>query len=193
MNYLNWYCVQVAAGCEKKARADLLARREVLGDRFIKEVEVPEASKLIFAKSGKRRVTRTKLLPGYIIVQVMKEKVENEDGTFSEVFPAFTQETINASARVLGFANCDKKKPIPMRPSEVKNIFDRVDDTHLEVKTNVEVDFQEGDIIDVVSGPFSGYKAEVVAIQGGKIKGQLDMFGRCVPAEFTVDQVFKPA
>ena len=32
MDYRNWYCVQVAAGCENKAKADLLARRAVLGD-----------------------------------------------------------------------------------------------------------------------------------------------------------------
>ena len=30
MNYKNWYCVMVASGCEKKAQADLLARRAVL-------------------------------------------------------------------------------------------------------------------------------------------------------------------
>ena len=65
------------------------------------------------------------------------------------------------------------------------------DDAHLEVKQNVTYNYQEGDILDVVSGPFSGYKAEVVGIQGEKLKVQLDMFGRSVPAELTLDQVYK--
>jgi transcriptional antiterminator NusG len=191
MDYRDWYCVQVAAGCEKKARASLLARKDELNDVFIKEVEVPESSKLVVNKAGKRRVSRSKLLPGYIIVQVRKDRIEQEDGTFNEVFPAYTQEIINGTFRVLGFANMDKKLPLPMRAKEVKNIFDRVDDTHLEVKTNVELSFEEGDIVDVMSGPFAGYKAEVVSLQGDKVLGQLDMFGRVVPAEFSKAQLYK--
>ena len=30
MDFRNWYCVQVASGCENKSRADLMARKEVL-------------------------------------------------------------------------------------------------------------------------------------------------------------------
>ena len=190
MKLTNWYCVHVAAGCEKKARADLLARREVLGDRFITAVEVPEETYMSVTKS-KRVARKRKLLPGYIIVQVEKEKVEYEDGTMEMVFPAFTQETINDTYNVIAFANMNKKKPLPMRAKEVKNLFDRVDGSHTEVKQNQTTDYQEGDILDVVSGPFTGYKCEVIGLQGGKILGQLDMFGRQVPAEFTSEQVYK--
>ena len=43
----------------------------------------------------------------------------------------------------------------------------------------------------MVAGPFAGFKAEVVSVQGDKIKCQLDMFGRVTPAELTKDQVYK--
>lgn len=191
MDYKNWYCVQVAAGCEKKARADLLARRATLDDRFIQDVEVPVASTMKFTKDGKRRVVKQNLLPGYILVQVKQERIEDELGNVEHVFPAFTQETINDTFNVLGFAGMNKKKPRMMKPHEVKNIFDRVDDTHIEVKQNVLNDYVEGDILDVIDGPFAGYKCEVVSLQGNKILGQLDMFGRVVPAEFTKEQVYK--
>ena len=36
-------------------------------------------------------------------------------------------------------------------------MFDMCDDAHLEVKQNIEVDYQEGDLLDVISGPFAGY------------------------------------
>ena len=52
-------------------------------------------------------------------------------------------------------------------------------------------DFIEGDILDVIDGPFTGYKCEVVDVQGDKIRVQLDMFGRVVPAELTKQQVYK--
>jgi len=191
MDYKNWYCVQVASGCEKKAKADLLARKAILDDRFIQGVEVPESTEMKVDKSGKRRIVKTKVLPGYILVQVLQERFEDELGNVHHEFPAFTQETINKTFNVLGFAGLNKKKPRPMKPHEIKSVFDRVDDTHLEVKQNDRDDYEVGDILDVVSGPFSGYKCEVVNIQGTKILGQIDMFGREVPAEFTKEQVYK--
>ena len=142
-------------------------------------------------KAGKRRVVKTKVLPGYILVQVLRERVEDELGNVKHIFPAFTQETIKDTANVLGFAGANKNKPRMMKPAEIELLFNRVDDTHLEVKQNVVNDYQEGDILEVVSGPFTGYKCEVANVQGTKILGQLDMFGRQVPAEFTKDQVYK--
>jgi len=191
MNYRDWYCVQVAAGCENKSRADLMARKEVLQDPYIKDVESPEVTELVTDKGGRRRMVKKKILPGYILVQVMKESVENEDGTTTKVFPAFSQETIRYTANVIGFAGANKNKPRMMKPFEVENVFKIVDEAHLEVKQNVMVDYQEGDILDVVSGPFIGQKMEVTGLQGDKIIGQLDMFGRITPAEFSKDQVYK--
>ena len=136
---------------------------------------------------------KKKLLPGYILVQVAKENVEQMDGTFKKVFPPTSQETIRYTANVLGFAGSNKNKPRMMKPHEVENIFNLVDDTHLEVKSNVLTDYQEGDILDVVSGPFTGHKCEVYSLQGDKIKCQLDMFGRIIPVELTKDQVYKPS
>ena len=191
MNYRNWYCVQVASGCENKSRADLMARKEVLSDRNILNVETPEVTELVIDKGGKRRTVKRKILPGYILVQVEKESIENEDGSTTKIFPPVSQETIRYTANVIGFAGSNKNKPYMMRPSEVKNIFDRVDDSHLEVKRNVETEYHEGDILDVIAGPFTGFKAEVVSVQGDKIKCQLDMFGRITPAELTKDQLYK--
>ena len=191
MDFRNWYCVHVAAGCENKARADLMARKELIGDRFIKNVDCPEVTEMKIDKSGKRRTMKRKILPGYIIVQVEKESVEDEEGIITKVFPTVSQDVIMSTFNVLGFAGSNKIKPRMMKPKEVENVFNLVDDTHLEVKQNVMTKYQEGDILDVVSGPFAGYKMEVSSLQGDKILGQLDMFGRIVPAEFTKDQVYK--
>ena len=68
MDYRNWYCVMVASGCEAKARADLMARKGVVGDRYITEVMVPESTELVFDKAGKRKVVKNKILPGYILL-----------------------------------------------------------------------------------------------------------------------------
>lgn len=191
MDYRNWYCVQVASQCEKKAKADLLARKTVLEDRFIQNVEVPETTEMTFDKKGNRKARKSIVLPGYILVQVLQDTVEGDDGQEVKVFPAFTQETIRATFNVIGFAGANKNKPRAMRPSEVKNVFSKVDSTHEEVKQNVQVDYNIGDVLDVISGAFSGSKVEVLGVQGSKIQGQVSMFGRTVPAEFTTDQLHK--
>lgn len=191
MNYTDWYCVQVASNCEAKAKADLLARRSVLDDRAILEVEVPQKAELTVNKKGERKAVKTKVLPGYILVRIAKRTVEHEDGTTTRIFPPETRDTIMATFNVIGFAGSDRKVPRMMRPREVQHIFDMVDETHLEVKQNVQVDYAVGDIIDVISGPFVGNKTEVVAIQGSKILGSIDIFGRTVSAEFTTSQVYK--
>ena len=154
-------------------------------------MESPETTEMVVDKAGRRKTVKRKLLPGYILVQVAKESVEDAEGNIKKVFPPTSQETIRYTSNVLGFAGSNKNKPRMMKQDEVRNIFNRVDDTHLEVKQNVLTDYQEGDILDVVAGPFTGYKAEVTGVQGGKIKVQLDMFGRLIPAELTKDQVYK--
>ena len=125
-------------------------------------------------------------------MQVQKEVIENEDGTVTKCFPAFTQKTIRDTFNVLGFAGADKNKPRQMRPSEVKALFARVDDTHLEVKQNVQVDYNVGDVLDVIAGPFAGQQVTVSALQGSKVVGQINLLGRIIPAEFSTNQVYRP-
>ena len=92
---------------------------------------------------------------------------------------------------IKGFINCDKKHPIAFSPKEIKKMFDMCDDAHLEVKQNLQSDYVEGDILEVITGPFKGYNMEVSSVQGDKVLGHIDMFGRVVPAEFTKFQLYK--
>lgn len=191
MNYNNWYAVSIQTNKEKATAAQLLTRKAVLLDTYLEEVTYLQRKEIDVAKNGKRKVKNKILMPGYLLVKVKPEVVENEDGTKSKVFPTSTFDLITQTAGVKFFVNCDKKNPIPMRVKEIKKMFDMCDDAHLEVKQNLQSDYVEGDILDVVDGPFEGYKVEVVSFQGDKILGQLDMFGRTVPAEFTKSQVYK--
>ena len=130
-------------------------------------------------------------MSGYLLVKVRPEVVEDEEGNVSKIFPPDTFDLILGTPGIKFFVNCDKDKPIPFRPKEIKKLFDLCDEAHLEVKQNIQNDYQEGDMLEVVSGPFAGYKCEVVSVSGQKIFGQLDMFGRTIPAEFTMEQVYK--
>jgi len=191
MDYKNWYGLSINMNKERSCKEQLLARKAKFQDTFITDVEYLQHKELVVEKGGQRKVKNKLLMSGYLLVQVKPQVIENEDGTISKVFPPDTYDLILGTPGIKFFINMDKKNPRAFRPSEIKKMFDMCDEAHLEVKQNVMTDYQEGDILDVVAGPFKGQKCEVVNIQGNKILGQLDMFGRIVPAEFTKDQVYK--
>jgi len=176
---------------ERSCREQLLARKGVFQDTNLLNVEYLQRKEMVIDKGGRRKVKNKLLMSGYLLVQVKPEVVEYEDGSFTERFPGDTFDMILGTPGIKFFVNCEKEKPIAFRPREIKKMFDMCDDAHLEVKQNIQFDYQPGDILDVVSGPFAGYKAEVISVQGEKIKCQLDMFGRTVPAEITKEQVYK--
>ena len=191
MNYNNWYGLSINMNKERSCKEQLLARKTKFQDTYITDVEYLRRKELVVEKSGQRKVKNKLLMSGYLLVQVKPQVIENEDGSTSKVFPPDTYDLILGTPGIKFFINMDKKNPRAFRPSEIKKMFEMCDEAHLEVKQNVMTDYQEGDILDVVSGPFTGYKAEVVSLQGDKIKCQLDMFGRSVPAELTKNQVYK--
>ena len=191
MDYKNWYALSININKERSAKSELLARKSALMDPNIEDVEYLERKEIVIEKSGKRVVKNRLLMSGYLLVKVKPMLVEDETGAQTSIFPPDTFDLILGTPGIKHFVNCDKDKPIPFRPREIKKLFDLCDEAHLEVKQNIGADYQEGDILDVVSGPFAGFKCEVTAIQGSKVLGQLDMFGRTVPAEFTFEQVYK--
>ena len=191
MDYNNWYALSINMNKEKATKSELLARKAVFNDTFLEDVEYLQRKEIVIEKSGKRKVKNALLMSGYLLVKVKQQEVEDEEGNKTYIFPPDTFDLIVGTPGIKFFVNCEKEKPIAFRPREIKKLFDMCDDAHLEVKQNLQNDFQEGDILDVVDGPFTGYKCEVVSVQGQKILGQLDMFGRQVPAEFSFDQVYK--
>ncbi len=191
MDYSNWYALSINTNKERSCKEQLLARKAKFLDTNILDVEYLQRKEIVIDKGGRRKVKNKLLMSGYLLVQVKPEMVEDLDGRMVKVFPGDTFDLILGTPGIKFFANCRKEKPIAFRPSEIKKLFDMCDDAHLEVKHNMQADFYEGDILDVVSGPFKGYKVEVASVQGDKILGQLDMFGRSVPAEFTKQQVYK--
>lgn len=191
MDYKNWYALSINMNKEKATKAELLARKDVFKDTHLEDVEYLQRKEIVVDKGGRRKVKNALLMSGYLLVKVKPQEVEDEEGNKSLIFPPDTFDLILGTPGIKFFVNCEKDHPIPFRPREIKKLFDMCDDAHLEVKMNLQNDYQEGDILDVVDGPFKGFKCEVVSVQGQKIKGQLDMFGRVVPAELTLDQVYK--
>ncbi len=191
MDYRNWYALSINMNKERSCKEQLLARKVKFLDTNILNVEYLKRKELVIEKSGKRKVKNKLLMSGYLLVQVKPELVEDINGNTDKVFPADTFNLILGTPGIKFFVNMNKEKPIAMRPGEIKKMFDICDESFIEVKQNIMVDYQPGDTLEVIAGPFKGYSCEVQAVQGDKILGHLEMFGRVVPAEFTTEQVYK--
>lgn len=191
MKYNNWYAIQTAALCEAKVRRDILARRTQLGDTHITDVEVPESTEMEITAVGKQKIKKVKIVPGYVFIRVTPE-TSQEDGQEPTIgFPTLSHDIIMSTPNVLGFAGPNRKKPYSMGSDEIQRLFKLVDNSHLEVKTNVLSNYSVGDTVDIVSGPFAGSSVIIDAIQSDKIITTIDICGRLSRLELNVEQVYK--
>jgi transcriptional antiterminator NusG len=169
-----WYVVHAYSGHEDKVKKNLEKRIESMDMHdLILEVLVPMEDE-IEIKDGKRRHVQKRIFPGYIMVKmVMTDEswyvVRNTPGVTSFV----------------GSGN----KPVPLAEKEVKGILKQMK----QEAPKVRVEFQVGENVRVVDGPFTDFMGKVDEINPdrGKLKVLVNMFGRETPVELDLLQVEK--
>ncbi len=169
-----WYSLRVISGKEKKAKDTILYEAEEAElQEFIGEILVPSEN-VVEMRDGKKRVRNKVFFPGYILINISLTKevrylIENVPGVISFVGP--------------------KGEPIPVREVEMKRILGEV-----EGKEGREVmahQFQIGDPIKVVDGPFLDFSGFVEEVNDDKqkVKVTVSIFGRPTPVELDFLQV----
>jgi transcriptional antiterminator NusG len=173
-NNNKWYILQCYSGQEYKvqSRIEKLIETKKLKKKITK-VLIPEES-TIEIKDNKRLEKNTKIYPGYIFVEM-----ESDESVWFEL------RKITGVAKFIG----SKSKPTPITENEVLGILNKVG----EKTKKIEVDFEKGDVIKVVGGPFRGYTGNISEINAekGKLKAMLSVFGRETPVELDFNQVEK--
>jgi len=165
LNYSNWYALSINMNKERSCKEQLLARKALFKDTNLLEVEYLQRKEIAFDKGGRKKVKNKLLMSGYLLVQVKPEMDEDENGKVIKKFPGDTFNLILGTPGIKFFVNCEQKKPIAFRPREIKNLFDLCDDAHLENLINNDPDYNEGDVLEVIQGPFKGYDVEVISDQ----------------------------
>ena len=169
-----WYILQCYSSQEYKvlARLTMIIEHEKLQDKIFR-ILVPE-EETIEIKDNKRLEKTTKIYPGYVFIQA----IMNEDLWFS------VRKIVGVS-KFIG----TKNKPTPVREEEILRILRKIG----EKTKKIEVDFETGEIIKVIGGPFRGYSGPISEINGerGKLKALISIFGRETPVELDFDQVEK--
>jgi transcriptional antiterminator NusG len=171
-----WYVVHTYSGFENRAKKSLEERikREKLEEKF-GEVLIPTEN-VIEVVRGEKRTTKRKFFPGYILVQM-----ELDDQTWH---------LVKSTPKVTGFVGGTKNPPaIP--DDEVERLTKQISEGVLKPKPRHQ--FEEGETVRVVGGPFSNFNGIVEEVQPEKQKLRVlvSIFGRATPVELDFMQVEK--
>ena len=186
----DWYVVHSYAGYENKVKANLETRIQTLDvEDYIFQVEVP-TEEVTEIKNGQRKQVQRKVLPGYILV-----RMDLNDQSWGAV---------RNTPGVTGFVGATSK-PSPLTHDDViKFLLPRVEAKQAggtgksdvasgPGKSSVEVDFEVGESVTVMDGPFATLPATIneVNIDAQKLKVLVSIFGRETPVELAFSQVSK--
>ena len=176
---MEWYILKVQVNRETSICAALQRRVKMAGyEPYFGDILVPTEDVREFTKSGKQRIVKRKLYPGYIVVKM----AINDDTWF------LVRETPG-----IGDFTGAAGKPAPLSADEIKRIIETTrppeDEESEEPKTAIK--FNVGDRVRVKEGYFQNYEGEVSNIdeRNGRVTVMINIFGRPNPVELDHWQV----
>lgn len=169
-----WYTIHTYSGYEERVKKNLEQRVKFMDSGTeIFQVIIPTEEE-VEIKGGQKRSIQRKILPGYILVEMIMN-----DRTW-----AIARNTPG----VTGFVGSGGK-PVPLMEKEVEQILKQ-----MRAETpKVKVGFKQGQSVRVTDGPFTDFVGVVdeVGMEKGKVKILLSLFGRETPVELDFLQVEK--
>ena len=166
----SWYVVHTYSGYENKVKANIekTIENRHLEDQIL-EVRVP-LQEVVELKNGKRQTVQKKMFPGYVLLNM----VMNDD----------TWYVVRNTRGVTGFVG-PGSKPVPLTETEMFNLGVQ--------SANIEVDFAEGDTINVIGGVWKDTIGVVRAINRNKqcVTINVELFGRETPVEISFAEIRK--
>ena len=188
----DWYVVHSYAGYENRVKANLETRIVSLNmEEYIFEIEVP-MEEVTEIKSGQRKLVRRVRMPGYVLV-----RMDLTDESWGAV---------RHTPGVTGFVG-NAHQPVPLTLDEV---FSMIKPADLESSAGAAaaggqaaaggsqreaavVDFEVGESVTVMDGPFETLPATISEINPDtqKLKVLVSIFGRETPVELSFSQVSK--
>ncbi|MFQ6398511.1 transcription termination/antitermination protein NusG [Nocardia sp. KC 131] len=188
----DWYVIHSYAGYENKVKANLETRVQNLDlEEYIFQVEVP-TEEVTEIKNGQRKHVNRKVLPGYILV-----RMELNDESWGAVrnTPGVTG-FVGATSRPSPLSIDDVVKfLVPAAQQQKKPAAATADGGGTDVvsKPTIDVDFEVGESVTVMDGPFATLPASISEINAEqqKLKVLVSIFGRETPVELAFTQVAK--
>jgi transcriptional antiterminator NusG len=166
---MNWFVLRVASNKEDFVRNALEKKVQIEAvQHLVGRIMVPTEKTKTLTKTGKTRISETKLYPGYIFVEMKLVDTRISQDVF------FLIKETTGVGDFVGTAG----KPTPMSDEEVDKML--YDSQAPEEVTEVKLEFAKGDHVNVKDGPFMGYEGTVDDIfpEKGVVRVLATVFGR---------------
>ena len=167
-----WYIIHAYSGFENKVRDSIMAEATRMGlDRLVESVEVP-TEKVTEVRRGKKVTSDRKFFPGYVLA-----KLAMTDDVYH---------LVKNTPKVTGFLG-SSGKPQPISDAEANRILNTKDEAAAAApKTRISVDYEIGDNVKVLDGPFASFNGivEELDFEKSRVKVSVSIL-RATPVELS--------
>ncbi|HEX2024806.1 MAG TPA: transcription termination/antitermination protein NusG [Actinomycetota bacterium] len=174
----DWYVIHTYAGYENKVKTNLETRIHTMQmEDKIFDVHIPMED-VMEIKGGKKQVVQKKVFPGYLLVKMLYD-----DDSWAAV---------RNTPGVTGFVSSGTgQRPTPLSRREVEKIL-AVKEEEAK-KPMFRLEFEEGDVVRIISGPFADFNGTIsdINVDQSKLRVMVNIFDRETPVELGFDQVAK--
>jgi len=171
-----WYIIHAYSGFEGKVRDSIMAEATRMGlESLVEQIEVPTET-ITEARRGKKVAVERKFMPGYVLAKLAM----NDD----------VYHLVKNTPKVTGFLG-SMGKPQAISEAEAARMLNSKDEAAAAPKTQVKVDYEIGDAVKVLDGPFASFNGTVEELDfdKAKVKVSVSIFGRATPVELDFEQV----
>jgi transcription termination/antitermination protein NusG len=175
-NGMKWYVVHTYSGYEQKARLALKERiKQQKMDPMFGDVLIPSENVIELVR-GEKKTTSRKFFPGYVLVKM--------------ILTDATWHLVKSTPKITGFVG-NALTPPAVPEEEVLRITNQMAEGTLKPRPKVQ--FEEGESVRVVDGPFVNFNGVVEEVKPdkGKLRVLVSIFGRSTPVELDFVQVEK--
>ena len=165
-----WYVVHTYSSYENTVKATIEKTVQSRGlQEQILAVTIPMETVTEITDSGVSKTYDRKLYPGYVFVKM--------------VYSDNTWHAIKSVRGVSGFVGASVEDPIPLTDEEVYQMGVE--------KREIVVNYNVGDTVSILDGPFSSFTGvvEEIDVDSNSVSVVVTMFGRETSVEFELDQV----
>ncbi len=174
-----WYIIHAYSGFENKVRDQILSDASRMGlDGMVESVEVP-TEKVTEVRRGKKVQSERKFFPGYVLA-----KLEMNDQVYH---------LVKNTPKVTGFLG-SSGKPQPISETEAARILNtKAEADAAAPKAKKKANFEIGDLVKVLDGPFASFSGlvEEIDYEKSRVKVSVSIFGRATPVELDFEQIEK--
>ena len=188
-----WFVLHTLTGQENKAQKSIEARVKLERmEDFIGKCVIP-TERVTEKKNGKKRTITKKFFPGYLLCELaLYDEAKGIDENGKKAIYERTWQFLRETPGVIGFVGGDR--PQPLKQSEVDAILlDKPQGASTVERP--KVNFSVDETVKITDGAFMGLTGQISMVDPdkGKLKVEVQVFGRTVPVDAEYWQVEKVA